>query len=134
MRVPLSHTVPARSVSRILVHALAAAVLAATALLVLDGIFPLMAASALFTILAPGISALVAANYFWRRGAEEPLIVAIAFTTVAGLVDLALVNLVGGGFPLMHPAFGFGFSLLLSFGATGLTGELLPRFPGLHSV
>jgi hypothetical protein len=123
-----SHDVPARSMSRILLHALVAGVLAASALLLLEQTFPVVVASALFTLIAPGISALVAASYFRRASTEDPLIVAIAFTTVAGLVELGLVNLIGGRFP-----FGFGFSLLLSFGATGLAGELLRRSSGLRS-
>jgi hypothetical protein len=123
-----SHGVRARLVSRIFLHALVPGVLAAAALLLLEQTFPLVVASALFTLIAPGISALVAASYFRRAAKEDPLTVAIAFTTVAGLVELGLVNLSGGRFP-----FGFGFSLLLSFVATGLTGELLRRSSRLRS-
>ena len=121
MHVPASPGVlRTSSVARMGVHAVVVAMLSAALLLILDLAFRQPTASLLYTLGAPGVAGLVALNYFHRRDTEEPLLAAIAFTAVTGLVDLALVD----------PAFGFGFPLLLSFGATGLAGELAPRIFG----
>ncbi len=114
------------SISRLVLHAVAAAVLSGVLLVVLDSAFSLPVASGLYLLTAPGITALVATFYFRDPGAEEPLITAASFTTVAGGVDLAMVALVGDRFDLVDPAIGFGLPLILIFGATGLAGELLP--------
>ena len=107
-------------------HALTAWAASAVLLLGLDSLYRPWVASALFTLVAPGISALVAARYFLRHGAEEALSAAIWFTGVALALDLLLATLVRGRVELMDPAFGFGLPLILVFGATGLVGEIVP--------
>lgn len=127
MRVPVSHELVARhSVSRVLFHAFAAGALSAVLLLILDSVFRLPVASALYLAGAPAVSALVAAHYFWRGEAEEPLIAAISFTGVAAVLDLVLAAIARGRIELLDPAFSFGLPLMLVFGTTGLTGELVP--------
>ena len=127
MRVPVTHELVAgHSVSRVLFHAFTAGALSAVVLLILDSVFRLPVASALYTAGAPAVSALVAAHYFRRGEAEEPLITAISFTGVAAVLDLVLSALARGRTDLLDPAFGFGFPLMLVFGVTGLTGELVP--------
>ena len=54
------------------------------------------------------------------------MVTAIAFTAVAGSMDLAMATIARGRFELVDPAIGFGIPLILVFGATGLAGELLP--------
>jgi len=131
MHVPASPGVlRTSSVARMGVHAVVVAMLSAALLLILDLAFRQPTASLLYTLGAPGVAGLVALNYFHRRDTEEPLLAAIAFTAVTGLVDLALVQVLDGRLALVDPAFGFGFPLLLSFGATGLAGELAPRVFG----
>jgi len=92
----------------------------------LDATVQLPVASGLYLLSAPGVTALVAALYFRQPGAEEPLIAAVAFTAVAGAIDLAMATIVRGRFDLVAPAVGFGLPLILVFGATGLVGELGP--------
>jgi len=126
MREPAfrSHPIVSRS---LLGHALAAWAASTVLLLGLDALFRLWVASALFTLLAPGITALVAARYFLRHRAEEALSAALWFTGVALTLDLLLGGLVRGRMELMDPAVGFGLPLILVFGATGLIGEMLPE-------
>ena len=114
------------SISRLVLHALAAAFLNGGLLVVLDSTFGLQVASGLYLLTAPGVTALVAALYFRHLGTEEPLMTAMAFTAFAGGVDLAMATIAQGAFDLVDPAIGFGLPLLLVFGATGLTGELVP--------
>jgi hypothetical protein len=114
------------SISRLLLHALAAAVLSGALLVILDATSSLSVASGLNVLTAPGATALVALLYFREPGAEDPLVTAIAFTAVAGSMDLAMATIARGRFELVDPAIGFGIPLILVFGATGLAGELLP--------
>jgi hypothetical protein len=114
------------SISRLVLHALAAALLSGVLLVVLGTAFSLLVASVLFLLVAPGATALVASLYFREPGAEEPLTTAVAFTAVAGGVDLAMATVTRGTFDLVDPAIGFGLPLILVFGATGLTGEIVP--------
>lgn len=125
MRVPAfrSHTAVSRP---LLVHALTAWAASAVLLFGLDSLFRPFVASALFTVVAPGITALVAAHYFLRHGADEALTAALWFTGVALGLDLVLESLLSGRMELMAPAFGFGLPLILVFGATGLMGEMIP--------
>jgi hypothetical protein len=117
------HPIVSRS---LLGHALTAWAASAVLLLGLDALFRLWVASALFTLLAPGVSALVAARYFLRHGAQEALSAALWFTGVALVLDLLLGGLVRERMELTDPAFGFELPLILVFGATGLIGEMLP--------
>lgn len=129
MRIPATPLFPARtSLPRLLVHALVAWALGAVLLVVLVSVFERTVASALFTFGAPALTALVAALYFRRGQAEEPLIAALAFTAVAAALDVLVALGARGQVELLDPAFGFGPSLLLVFGTTGFTGELVqPR-------
>jgi hypothetical protein len=115
------------SISRLVLHAVAAAVLSGVLLVVLDAAFTLPVASGLYLLAAPGVTAPVAILYFWEPGAEDPLIGALSFTAVAAAVDLTMVTIARGRFELLDPVIGFGFPLILVFGVTGLAGELMPR-------
>lgn len=127
MRLSVSRGFLARhSISRLLLHAFSAAVLSGALLVVLDATFSLAVASALNVLTGPGVTALVAILYFRDPRAEEPLTTAVAFTGVAGSVDLAMATIARGSFDLVDPTIGFGIPLILIFGATGLAGELLP--------
>jgi hypothetical protein len=114
------------AVSPLLVHALAAWASSAVVLLALDSIFQPWVASALFTVVAPGVTALVAAHYFLRHEADEALTAAICFTGTAAVLDLILEQLLRGRMELVDPVIGFGLPLILVFGATGLAGEMVP--------
>jgi hypothetical protein len=114
------------SISRLVLHALVAALVSGILLMFLDATFQLPVASGLYLLAAPGVTALVAALYFRQPGAEEPLITAVAFTAVAGAIDLAMATIMRDRFDLVAPAVGFGLPLILVFGATGLVGELVP--------
>ncbi len=126
MRAPASHLFPVRTMlPRLLVHGLAAWALGAVLLGILVSTVQLTVASALFTFGAPALAAPVAAHYFRRGQAGEPLTAAIGFTAVAAALDLLLSIAVHGQRELMHPAFGFGLSLVLIFGTTGFVGEVI---------
>ena len=114
------------SVSRLVLHALLAAILSGGLLVVLSSTFSLATASGLYLLALAGVTALVAALYVRQPGAEEPLVTALTFTVVAGAVDLALATMARGQTELVHPAVGFGLPLILVFGVTGLTGEIVP--------
>ena len=127
MRLTLSRGFLApQSIVRLGLHALAAAVLSGAVLAVSSSTLPLPVASGLYLLGAPGVTALVAAIYFRQADAGEPLITAIVFTAFAGGVDLAMATIASGELDLVHPAVGFGLPLILVFGATGFTGELVP--------
>jgi hypothetical protein len=113
------------SISRLALHALAAAGLSGALLVILDSTFSLRVASGIYLLIAPGVTALMASLYFRQPVAEEPLIAALSFTAIAGGVDLAMDTIARGRFDLIEPAVGFGLPLILAFGATGLTGELV---------
>ena len=126
MRIPITAVFPARaSPSRLLGHALAAWALGALLLLVVMATCPRTLATAFFTLGAPVLTTAVAALYFRRGETPEPLTVALVFTLVAGALDRALLVAAGSGRELLEPTGGFGLGLLLVFGATGLTGELI---------
>jgi hypothetical protein len=114
-------------------HALVAAALSSALLLILDSTFPLPVASGLYLLSVPGVTTLVAALYVRQPAAEEPLITALFFTVVAAGVDLAMARIAGGELDLVHPAIGFGLPLILVFGATGLTAELVPMLRRSHT-
>ncbi|HET6983380.1 MAG TPA: hypothetical protein VFI53_14650 [Myxococcaceae bacterium] len=114
------------TIARLVLHALGAAVLSGVLLVLLDSMFQLPVASGLYLLAVPAVTALVAARYFRKPDAAEPLITAIWFTAVAGGIDLAMATIADGSSELAHPAIGFGLPLILVFGATGLTGELVP--------
>jgi hypothetical protein len=120
------------SVSRLLVHGLAAWVVSALLLGILISTFSLSLASGLYTFGAPALTVFVAAHYFRRGHAEEPLIAAIGFTAVAAALDLLVSIGARGKMELMDPAIGFGLSLLLVFGATGFVGEVILQPDGKH--
>ena len=127
MRLTLGRGVLAHhSVSRLVLHALLAAILSAGCLVVLSSTFSLATASGLYLVAVAAVTAPVAALYVRQPGAEEPLITALTFTAVAGGVDLAMATLARGQTELVHPAVGFGLPLILVFGVTGLTGEIIP--------
>jgi hypothetical protein len=128
MRLTLSRGLLAHhSIVRLLLYALAAAALSGVLLLFLGSTFRLPVASGLYLLAAPLVTALVAVLYFGKPEAEDPLIAAVAFTAIAGAVDLVIATIARGSFDLVDPAIGFGLPLILVFGATGLTGELAPR-------
>jgi len=114
------------SISRLGLHALLAALLSGALLVVLSSAFSLATASGLYLLAVAGVTALVAALYVRKPGAEEPLTTALTFTAVAGGVDLAMVTIARGQTELVHPAVGFGLPLILVFGVTGLTAEIIP--------
>ncbi len=93
--------------------------------LALDSVFRPWVASALFTLAAPAVTALVAAHDFLRREASEALIAAVCFTGTAA-VNLVLEALLSDRMDLVDPAIGFGLPLILVFGATGPVGEIVP--------
>ena len=114
------------SISRLVLHALLAAILSGGLLVVLSSTFSLATASGLYLLAVSAVTALVAALYNREPGAEEPLITALTFTAVAGGVDLAMATVARGQTELVHPAIGFGLPLILVFGVTGLTAEIIP--------
>jgi hypothetical protein len=122
-----------RSITRLVLHALAAAALSSALLVILNTMFPLPVASGLYLASVPGVTALVAVHYLRQPAAEEPLITALSFTAVAACVDLAMVMIARGEFELVHPAIGFGLPLILVLGATGLTAELVPMLRRSHT-
>ena len=115
------------SITRLVLHALAAALLSGVLLGVLNSTFRLPVASGLYLLAAPGVTAVIAALYFRRPGAAEPLVAALSFTAVAAGLDLAMATISRGTVDLVDPAIGFGLPLIFVFGATGLTGELIPQ-------
>lgn len=85
---PIDH--PARSLPRLIAHGLVGAALC-TALLVALSFVSRTAALAVHAVAAPGLFAALAWHYFRARGAREPLPVALLWTAVAALLDLAVL-------------------------------------------
>lgn len=131
MRLPLTVLVARPSSSRLLVHALAAWALSAVLLLVLVATLDLPLANGLYAVGAPAFAGLIGAHYAYRReDAADPLTTAVWFTGIATALDLVAGALLHGRLELFDPAFGLGIPLMLVFGATGLSGELVPRTIG----
>ena len=114
------------SISRLVLHALMAAMVSGAVLVVLRSSFSLGTASGLYLLAVSGVTANFAALYARPPGAEEPLITALTFTAVAGGVDLAMATIARGRLDLVHPMVGFGVPLILVFGVTGFTAEIVP--------
>jgi len=128
MHVPLTVFVARTSPSRLLVHALAAWALSAVLLVVLVTTLDLPLANGLYAMGAPAFAGLVGAHYAYRReDAADPLTTAVWFTSVAAGLDLVAGVFLQGRVELFDPALGLGIPLMLVFGATGLSGELIPR-------
>ena|SRR5512135_1221492 len=129
MHVPANPGVLVRaSVFRLLVHAVAAWALTAVLLVVLLSTVKLPLSPALYALGAPALTALVAAHHALHRpDAADPLTTAFWFTAVAAGLDLLAGALVQGRLALFDPALGLGLPLMLIFGSTGLTVELVPK-------
>lgn len=89
------------SISRLVLHALAAAAVSGALLVLLDSTFSLRVASGLYLLVAPGVTALAAILYFREPGVEQPLITAVSFTAVAAAVDLTMATITCGRFDLL---------------------------------
>jgi menaquinone-dependent protoporphyrinogen oxidase len=88
---PVRH--PARSIPRLLVHAVVGWALCAITMAALLPVVSLTAALIIHGIAAPIYFALLAWHYFRARGAREPLATAASWTAIVILLDLSVVAL-----------------------------------------
>jgi hypothetical protein len=90
----------------------------------------LTVALALHALAAPVIFTAIARSYFHARGAREPLATATAFVGIAALFDLVVVaGLVQHSVAMFGSVAGSWLPLVLIFGATWATGEILLMMP-----
>ncbi len=131
MHVPASLAVLVRaSVPRLVVHAVAAWALTAVFLVAVLSTLELPLSGIVYAAGAPGLTALVVVHYgLHRQDAADPLTTAVWFTAIAASLDVLAELMVQGRLALFDPAVGLGIPLMLVFGATGLTMELVPREP-----
>jgi menaquinone-dependent protoporphyrinogen oxidase len=122
---------PARSLARLLVHAVAGWALCAVTMLALLRAFSISVALALHAIAAPLVFTALAWRYFRARGAREALPTAVAWTAVVAVLDLVIVaGLAQRSFAMFQSVVGTWLPFALIFLATWATGEILSMMPG----
>lgn len=125
---PLAH--PARSLPRLVAHAVAGWSACAVITAALLAVTSTAVAVAVHAIAAPVIFAAIARRYFAARGAREPLPVAVAFTAIVTALDAAIVaGLIQGSFAMFASFAGTWLPLALIFGATWVTGAIVATLP-----
>lgn len=125
---PIVH--PARSVPRLVAHAVAGWGACAVLMAALLAALGQTAAIALHAIAAPLIFAVIAWHYFGGRGARAPLPVAITFTaTVAALDAIIVAALIQRSFTMFASIGGTWLPLALIFLATWAIGRIVSTLP-----
>lgn len=125
---PIAH--PARSLSRLVAHAVAGWSACAVVMAGLLAVTGTTVAVAVHAIAAPLIFAAIARSYFGARGAREPLPVALAFTAIVAGLDAAIVaGLIQHSFAMFASIAGTWLPLALIFGATWATGAIASTLP-----
>lgn len=121
---------PARSLPRLIAHAVAGWSACAVVMAVLLAVTSSTAALAVHAFAAPMIFGAIARSYFAARGARDPLPVAAAFTAIVAALDLVIVALWIQRSLAMFASFaGTWLPLALIFLATWVTGELMSTMP-----
>ncbi|HEX8111968.1 MAG TPA: flavodoxin domain-containing protein [Kofleriaceae bacterium] len=127
-RVPI--TPPARSLPRLVAHAVAGWSACAVVMAGLLAVASTAVAVAVHAIAAPLIFAVIARSYFGARGAREPLPVAVAFTAIVAGLDAAIVaGLIQHRFAMFASVGGTWLPLALIFAATWATGAIVATLP-----
>ncbi len=125
---PVDH--PARSVVRLLAHALVGWLLCALTLGGLPALVSTTVARVIHAVAAPLFFAYVARHYFGARGARDPLPTAFAFTAVLMLLDAVVVaGLILGSFAIFASLLATWLPYALVFAATWATGALMSTMP-----
>lgn len=128
---PLPAVVPkARSVPRLLLHALVGWALCAATMGLLLAVGSLTVALVVHAIAAPIFFALVSRHYFAGRGAREPLTTALVFTGVVAALDLLVVaGAVQRSLEMFTSIAGTWLPFALIFLTTWATGTLMSTMP-----
>lgn len=127
-RAPIAH--PARSLPRLVAHAVAGWSTCAVVMAGLLAIASIGVAVVVHAIAAPLIFAAVARSYFGARGARGPLPVAVGFTAIVAGLDAAIVaGLIQRSFAMFASIGGTWLPLALIFAATWATGAIVATLP-----
>jgi menaquinone-dependent protoporphyrinogen oxidase len=127
-RAPIAH--PARSLSRLVAHAVAGWSVCAVVIAGLLAVAGAGVAVAVHAIAAPLIFVAIARSYFGARGAREPLPVAVAFTAIVSGLDAAIVaGLIQHSFAMFASVWGTWLPLALIFAASWATGAIIATLP-----
>jgi menaquinone-dependent protoporphyrinogen oxidase len=127
-RVPIAH--PARSLPRLVAHAVAGWSACAVVMAGLLAVTGTGVAIAVHAIAAPLLFIAVARSYFGVRGARAPLPVAVAFTAIVGALDAAIVaGLIQRSFVMFASVWGTWLPLALILAATWATGAITATMP-----
>jgi len=125
---PIDH--PARSLGRLVAHAVVGWSASAAIMAGLLAVTSLTAATVVHAIAAPLIFAAVAKHYFGARGARGALPVALAFTAIVAALDLAVVAaLIQRSFAMFSSTAGTWLPLALIFLVTWATGAIMATLP-----
>ena len=125
---PIVH--PARSLVRLVAHAVAGWSVCAAIMAGLLTVTSVTAAITVHTIAAPLVFAAIAKHYFGARGARAALPVALAFTAIVAALDLAIVAaLIQRSFAMFGSIGGTWLPLALIFLATWATGAIMATLP-----
>lgn len=122
---PIEH--PARSIPRLIAHGLAGWALCAALLFALSFVNR-TAALALHAVAAPGFFMAIAWHYFRARGAREPLLIAVLWTSLVVLLDLGVVASVQRSLS-MFTSVGLWIAVALIFLVTWAIGALIATMP-----
>lgn len=121
---------PARSLGRLLLHAVVGWAACAAAMGTLLTIASVGVALTVHAILAPLVFVFVARHYFQPRGGREPITVALSFAAIVALLDLTVVAGAVLRSTAMFESFaGTWLPLALIFLVTYATGELMSTMP-----
>jgi hypothetical protein len=125
---PIDH--PARSVTRLLGHALAGWAVCGVTMAGLLRFWGLTPALVIHAIAAPAFFTLLARRYFGARGARDPLPTAAHWTATVALLDLVVVaGAVLRSLAMFGSIAGTWLPLALIFTATWATGEVMSMLP-----
>ena len=123
-------THPARSITRLLAHAVVGWASCFAVMSVLLRLLGLSGALALHALAAPLIFTGLSSHYFRARGARDPLPTAVAWLAVVALLDLIVVaGVVLRSLAMFGSIVGTWLPFTLIFLATWATGEVLSMMP-----
>jgi menaquinone-dependent protoporphyrinogen oxidase len=131
---PIDH--PAHSIARLLLHGVAGWAAYALLMTALARLTSPAAALLVQAIAAPSIFATVARNYFRARGSRDPLVTAIAWTSIVAVLDLAMAYVTAHRFLTYRGVLGTCLTLALVLAAVwtvGTIAAILPSAPARRS-
>ena len=116
---------PARAVGRMVAYGVAGWSCSAVILAGLLQVFPTSVSTVLRAVIAPMIFGIIAARYFRRPGAREPLPTAFVFVALVGALDVVVLGRFALGLDVLFSFAGLWLPLALILLSTWVTGVVM---------